>query len=306
MVTGGAGFIGSHLVKRLVDLGHNVTVVDTLLNGNKLDDDIKKSINLEKIDIRDLSSLRKCIDKIDYIYHFAAVLGVDIVADNPLETMEVESIGMKNIVQIANEKGSKKIIYASTSGVYGKTAIERSVEEDFIVDPRSSYSIAKRYNEIYLASAFQETEIQSISLRFFNVYGIKQDNRMVIPKFFEQAFKGNPITVFGSGEQTRDFTYIDDVIKSTINLADKVEGCEIFNVCGKNEYSILDLAKKIKSIVHSKSKIECIDLPRGRYDFEVERRSGSSEKLMKAIDYRPSTKLSDGLNKIHTSLKSEN
>ena len=106
-----------------------------------------------------------------------------------------------------------------------KSAIEKAVHEDFDVSPKSSYAIAKRYNEIYLASLFEEKNLESVSLRFFNVYGTKQDNRMVIPRFFEQAIAGKPITVYGSGDQTRDFTWIGDVITSTVELAEKSTGC---------------------------------------------------------------------------------
>ncbi len=185
VVTGGAGFIGSNLVKKLVELGHEVVVLDNLCRGNKLDKKILDSIQLIVGDIRDENIVMETLNSCDLIFHFAAVLGVDIVADNPVETMDTEFMGLKNIAKGTIVNGIEKIIYASTSGVYGKSAIEKAVDEEFNVDPSTSYSIAKRFNEIYLKSLYQEKGVQSISLRFFNVYGTNQDNRMVIPRFFE-------------------------------------------------------------------------------------------------------------------------
>lgn len=298
LVTGGAGFIGSHLVKFLVNTGNEVVVLDNLLRGNKIDKDIFEKITFVKDDIRNYEVVNTVSKKCDYIFHFAAVLGVDIVADNPVETMDTEVIGMKNVVDAALLNNIKKVIYASTSGIYGHSAIERSVTETIQVDPRTSYAMAKRYNEIYLKAAYEEKGLNSISVRFFNVYGSKQDNRMVVPRFFEQALRNEPLTVFGNGHQTRDFTYIDDTIKACILLTEKVNGCEIFNVANENESNIYDLAVLIKEITNSKSEIILVDAPKKRYDYEVERRFGSSQKLLNAVGFKPNTKLRDGLKEI--------
>src|SRR5439155_10162746 len=157
---------------------------------------------------------------------FAAVLGVDVVADNPVETMETEVIGTNNVARGAIANGCRKIVYDSTNGDYGKAAIERAVDEEFAASPSSSYSIAKRFNEIYFKALYQEKGLHSVSLRFFNVYGPRQDTRMVIPRFFEQAINNQPISIYGSGNQTRDFTYVDDVVEATVRLAKAAEGCE--------------------------------------------------------------------------------
>ncbi len=296
LVTGGAGFIGSHLSKRLVEDGHEVIVLDNLLRGNKLDNDIANNLQLVKADVRNFDIVKELSKHCSVIFHFAAVLGVDIVADNPVETMETEVIGLKNVVDAAILNGVGKIMYASTSGVYGHSAITKSVTENIQLDPRTSYAIAKRYNEIYLAAEYEAKGIESVSLRFFNVYGMRQDNRMVIPRFFEQAQHNLPITIYGNGKQTRDFTYIDDTIKATVLCAEKVDGCNIFNVANGEEITILDVANSIKELILSSSKITFIRVPEKRYDFEVERRVGSSQKLLKAIGYQPSTTLKEGLN----------
>jgi UDP-glucose 4-epimerase len=298
LITGGAGFIGSNLTKRLVQDGHEVIVVDNLLRGNKLEKAIYDSITFIQGDVRDADLILKATAGCDVIYHFAAVLGVDIVADNPVETMDVEVIGTRNIVMAALANNVKKIMYASTSGIYGHSAFENVLTEEILVDPRTSYAMAKRYNEIYLASHHEEKGINIVSLRFFNVYGYNQDNRMVVPRFFEQAIAQEPLTVFGSGKQTRDFTYIDDTVEACVRLMD-VKGSHIVNIANEAEWCIDELAEKIIQITHSKSDVQFIEAPKKRYDYEVERRVGSSDKLLEMTGYKPDTALEDGLRKIH-------
>ena len=294
LITGGAGFIGSHLTEELTLQGNQVVVLDNLLRGNKISKETLKQIEFIKGDVTDKDTVFKAAKGCDYIFHLAAILGVDIVADNPIETMDTEVMGMQNISQAAMVNKAK-IIYASTSGIYGHNAIERSVTEDIMVDPRTSYAMAKRYNEIYLAALFEEKGVEGIALRYFNVYGPRQDNRMVTPRFIEQAQNGQPLTVFGNGMQTRDFTFIDDTVKSTILAAEKVRGFQIFNIANEKEESILNLAKKIKEMTYSSSEIQMIDSPKKRYDYEVGRRYGCSDKLFKFIGYKPNTSLEVGL-----------
>ena len=302
VVTGGAGFIGSHLVTQLVEAGNEVVVIDTLLRGNKIPTEIFRQVEFHKVDVCNKDKVREISAGADIIYHFAAILGVDIVADNPIETMETEVNGMQSVASAAIDNRINRIVYASTSGVYGHLALEKSVDEEILVDPRTSYAMAKRYNEIYLASLYEEKGIHSIAIRFFNVYGLRQDNRMVIPRFFEQAMSNAPITVFGTGEQTRDFTYVDDAVKASIKLGQLVKGFEIFNVANERESTIGELAEKIKEMTGSTSEIKYIDAPKKRYDYEVGRRFGSSAKLKEHIDYKPNTQLPEGLKVIYEAL----
>ncbi|MEN9998887.1 MAG: hypothetical protein RI922_1877 [Bacteroidota bacterium] len=298
LITGGAGFIGSNLAKRLVNDGHEVVVLDSLLRGNKLDKDTFAKVHFIKGDVRDLDLMITASKNCDLIFHFAAVLGVDIVADNPVETMDVEVIGTRNMIEAANINNVKKVMYASTSGIYGHSAFENVLTEEVLVDPRTSYAMAKRYNEIYLASHHQEKGLNVVSLRFFNVYGGNQDTRMVVPLFFEQAIANEPITVFGTGKQTRDFTYIDDTVESCVKLMD-IQGCHIVNIANEAEWTIAELAVKIKAVTKSNSEIIYLEAPKKRYDYEVERRVGSSDKLMSLTNFKPQTSLQEGLELIY-------
>ena len=300
LITGGAGFIGSNLTERLVNDGHEVVVLDNLLRGNKIKRNIFSKITFVEGDVRDEALVLEIAKGCDIIFHLAAVLGVDVVADNPVETMDVEVIGTRNVIKAAERHNIEKILYASTSGIYGHSAIESALTEEVLVDPRTSYAMAKRYNEIYLASHHEEKGLNAVALRFFNVYGENQDNRMVVPRFFEQAVEGKPITVFGSGQQTRDFTYIDDTVEACVRLMD-VKGYHIVNIANEAEWNIEHLANEIKQITNSSSEITFLDAPKKRYDYEVERRVGSSDKLMKLTGTKPTTSLQEGLALIYES-----
>ena len=164
--------------------------------------------------------------------------------------MNIESIGTANIIDLALKYKVKKLIYISTSGVYGKFEIEKSVTENFNVSPVSSYAIAKRFNEIYLQSISKKYPIKTFSLRYFNVYGPRQDKRMVIPRFIEQAKNGKNIVVYGNGKQTRDFTYIDDVVEATIKVSEKINKSEIINIAKGTETTMIDLAKIYIKIIY--------------------------------------------------------
>jgi UDP-glucose 4-epimerase len=299
LITGGAGFIGSNLTKRLLNDGHEVVVLDSLLRGNKLDEETIEKITFFHADVRDYETVLKASEGCDVVYHFAAVLGVDIVAENPVETMDVEVIGTRNVVEAAHASGIKKVIYASTSGIYSSTEIVDNVlTEDMLVDPHTSYAMAKRYNELYLKSHFDERGLNSVSLRFFNVYGFNQDNRMVVPRFFEQCIAGDPITVYGDGTQTRDFTYVDDTVEACIRLME-TKGWHIVNISNEAEWCIRDLAREIKEVTSSVSEITFVENEHLKNGYEVERRIGSSAKLLELTGFKPMITLREGLEKIY-------
>lgn len=298
LITGGAGFIGSHLVERMVSLGHEVVVLDNLLRGNKIPESILACIEMHVGDVRNAALVSNCMEGVHTVYHFAAVLGVDVVADHPVETMDVEVIGTRNVVHSALKHGVQQLFYASTSGIYSHSAIVKTaLSEDVLVDPRTSYAMAKRYNEIYLASHFEEIGLNTIALRLFNVYGERQDNRMVIPRFIEQAQSHQPLTVFGNGLQTRDFTYIEDVIEACVRLQ-KISNFHIVNIANEHEWTIKNLAELVIDLWDTGAQINYLDAPKKRYDYEVERRIGSSEKLFQLTGFKPETNLKVGLKKL--------
>jgi UDP-glucose 4-epimerase len=204
---------------------------------------------------------------------------------------------MRNVCDAAVRNGSH-VVYASTSGVYGKIAIGAMVDENFHASPSSSYAIAKRFNEIYLMAQNQERQLSSVSIRYFNVYGPKQDERMVIPRFINKASVGEPLTVYGTGKQSRDFTYIDDVVEGTIRCGRLNADCEIINIARGQEVAVADLAYAIVRMTKSSSKVEFITRPAERHDFDVERRVGDSRKLRRLVNFEPAIDLEDGLQRL--------
>ncbi len=296
LVTGGAGFIGSHLVEYL-SKKNRVFVVDNLSQGNKLKN-INKNIKLIKGDVRDYDLIKYYSKNCFSIFHLAAILGVDVVSKKNVETMDCEYEGLKNVCSAAKKNKVKKIIYTSSSGVYGKLSYKGNVKENAIIQPSSAYSMAKRSCEMYLKYFNKETKISSIAVRLFNVYGPRQDERMVIPRFINQAKKNKIIAVYGNGKQTRDFTYIDDCIKVFDLINKKVIGFHILNSSRGKDFDIYSLAKIIKKKLKSKSKIKKVTVPEKIREFQVMKRSGDSSKLFKLINFKPSTNLIDGLRKI--------
>ena len=304
LVTGGAGFIGSHLVEYL-SKKNKVIVIDKLMHGNKIINR-NKNIQLVKGDIRDFKLVDKLSKNCSTIFHLAAILGVDVVSDRNLETMECEFVGLKNVCNAAKNNKVKKIIYSSSSGVYGKLNYKLNVKEEVAVAPISAYSIAKRSAELYLKNFFIDYGISSIAVRLFNVYGPRQDERMAISRFIKQAKVGKNLTVYLPGNQTRDFTYIDDCVKVFDLINKKVKGFHILNSSKGEDLRIDILAKKILKSFNTKSKIKLVKVPKKLEEFQVFKRCGNSKKLFKLIKYKPKTTLEQGLKKTIDYFKNSN
>lgn len=302
LITGGAGFIGSHLTSNLSNLGWNVTVLDNFSAKNKLLNNTLSNIDLVEGDVRDEQVVLDATSGCSVIIHLAAVVGVDEVIRRNMEMVETETIGTYNVVKAAIHHKVDKIIYASSSAVYDEVAGYASKEGDQL-GPVSTYAIAKRLNEKYLESVTAAYGIASNSLRFFNVYGDQQDTRMVVPRFFEQALNGSPIQVFGTGEQTRDFTHISDVVTGISKLAFKKSLSGTFNISSGIETPIVDLAKLVKRLCMSNSKIDLIGFPEDRLSFKVDRRVGCSDKLYDAVGFKPGIVLEIGLQQYLKSLR---
>ena len=300
-VTGGAGFIGSHLVNFL-SKNYKVIVFDRFIYPNKIKK-INRNITIIKGDVRDYKLIKKYSKNCQCIFHLAAVLGIDVVAKNHLETMETEFYGIQNICKAAKENGIKKIVYTSTSGVYGKQFYNVIPDEKKDVAPSSSYAIAKRNAEFYLKYFNKKYKIDCTAVRLFNVYGPSQDKRMVIPRIYDWAKKNKNIIVYNDGKQTRDFTYIDDCVQALYMIFKKLKGFNILNVAKGKDTKIIDLAKIIKKMVKSKSKIVLKKIPDSLIEFEVKKRCGNSNKLYKKTGFKPKTTLKKGLEKTFNSLQ---
>jgi len=304
LITGGAGFIGSHLVEHLLKKGKEVIVLDNCCVGNKLCPKIQSKVEFIQADIRNEATVLTVAEGCEAIVHFAALVGVDEVVRQPIDTIEIELIGSQNIGKAVRLHRIPKVIYASSSAVYKNTLNEKSNESDDL-HLVNDYAVAKRMNELYFQALTAEKGISTNSLRFFNIYGIRQDNRMVIPRFLEAAFQNQPIEVFGNGMQTRDFTHVQDVVSAISRLLQhSVSG--IFNVARGKEFSILELAKLVKKVTHSDSTIQLADFPEKRIDYKVNKRVGNPEKLFRAIGFQPSITLENGLKKFVAELKNEN
>jgi len=309
-ITGGAGFIGSHLVDAHLQRGDKVTIIDNLSTGrlrniihNRKNPNFKYFIDT----IINYPILENLIKEHDLIYHLAAAVGVRNIIENPLESLKVNIRGTEYVLELCN-KYKKKILMTSTSEIYGKSEKTPYSENDdrllgstYIT--RWGYSCSKAVDEFLALAYYREKKLQVIILRCFNTVGPRQtgDYGMVIPIFVKQALLGHPLTVYGDGKQTRCFSDVSDVVDGMMKLmeSDKTIG-EIFNIGNDEEISILDLAKKIKKMTNSKSPIEFIPYDKAyETGFEdMQRRLPDLTKINKFIGYKPKIKLNEMLQKI--------
>lgn len=304
LITGGMGFIGSHLAEELLKKGHKVCIIDNLSTGNiKNIKNIKNHRHLSyKIDtIMNESVMQKLIKQSDIIYHMAASVGVKYIIDNPLEAIQVNVRGTEIILDLSNAYGKKKVILASTSEIYGKNIDgARSFKEndDSIIGPttipRWSYSCSKALDEFLALAYHREKKIPIVIVRLFNTIGPRQTGEygMVVPRFIKQALLNQPITVYDDGKQTRSFTYISDVVRAIIELSKKPEAeGQIFNIGNPHSITILELAKKVKELTHSKSEIVHIPYERAyEKGFEdMRHRQPDITKIKKIISFHPKT-----------------
>jgi UDP-glucose 4-epimerase len=260
IVTGGAGFIGSNLVKKLADTNH-VTIIDDLSTGHITN--IQRLITTKKIGfingtVTDLDLLQKTFRDTDYIFHQAAIPSVPRSIIDPLKTNVVNANGTLNVLIAARDNHVKKVVYASSSSVYGDTPTLPQKEE-MIPNPLSPYAVSKLAAEYYCDIFTKIYNLPTVALRYFNVYGPWQDPTSeyaaVVPKFITNALKGKSPIIYGDGEQTRDFTFVDDVVNANI-LAAESTSTGIFNIAGGKRISINDLAKLIIKICNKDVKID--------------------------------------------------
>ena len=298
LITGGSGFIGSNLSLELAK-NKKVVILDK-------DEPIVSHDNISFIkgDVRNEFPRLK---EIHHLFHMASVVGVDYVALHPLETIETEVLGMIKAVEFARKNDVKKIVYSSSSSIYGDYCINQKTSEISKPSPISAYGKAKLLAESCLAQVKGQYGIDYTILRYFNVYGRFQKEKMVVSKFISSALRNQPLTIYGKGNQTRDFTFIDDVIKSTINLMDdKNANSKVINVGCGNEVSIISMAKMIlESISRSTSKIVYNDVPHIRKEYEVSRRFCDCKKL-NDLGYYCNTDIKKGIKETIKWMQKEN
>ena len=262
-ITGGAGFIGSHLCDALVAEGKEVTILDNLSTGSKKNiAHLEGKIQVFQGDIRDQKLVESLIENCDIVFHMAAALGVDNILENPIESISTNFHGSEVVLNSA-VKHDKRIVIASTSEIYGKNSKQPLSETDdrVIGTPqklRWTYSDAKALEEATAYSLFLTKQLKVTTVRFFNTVGPRQTGKygMVIPRFIQAALNDDPINIFGDGKQSRVFCHVSDAVNAMLLLMrdEKTIG-EVFNIGGVGELSILDLAKKIISQTKSKSSI---------------------------------------------------
>jgi len=263
-ITGGAGFIGSHLCDALVKEGHAVTILDNLSTGTKNNiTHLEDSINIIKGDIRDVNLVEELMLETDLVLHMAAALGVYNILKNPIESISTNYYGSEIILNTA-AKYDKRILIASTSEIYGKNTKQPLSEEDdrIIGTPqklRWSYSDSKALEEASAHYLFLEKNLKVTTVRLFNTVGPRQSGEfgMVIPRFVSAALSGSPLHIFGDGAQSRVFCHVKDTVKAILDLANQENTIgEVFNIGGKFEISILELAKFVIKNLKSKSEIK--------------------------------------------------
>lgn len=260
LVVGGAGFIGSHLTDGLVNAGHEVHVLDNLVGGKKENVNAKAIFHLA--DIRNLDEIKPLFVGMDWVFHLAALPRVQYSIEHPVETNETNVTGMLNVFVAAKEAGVKKLVYSASSSAYGDQPTMPLVET-MPANPKSPYGLQKYIGELYARVFSVVYGLPTVSLRYFNVYGPRYNAEgayaLVIGKFIEQKKRGEPMTITGTGEQTRDFTHVRDVVRANILAAEseKVGKGEVINIGAGNNASVNKIAELIGGeVVHIEARLE--------------------------------------------------
>ncbi|MDX9798693.1 MAG: SDR family oxidoreductase [Bacteroidales bacterium] len=298
VVTGGAGFIGSNIVHNIYQ-NNEVTVIDDLSTGNLeniVDLVEKESIKLVKGSITDLKLLQELFSDANYVLHQAAIPSVPRSIKNPISSNKANIDGTLNVLVAARDCNIEKVVYASSSSVYGDTPTLPKIET-MCPSPLSPYAISKLTGEYYCRVFYEIYGLRTTSLRYFNVYGPRQNPKSeyaaVVPKFISSTIKQNPIEIYGDGEQTRDFTFVEDVINANLLscVSKKADG-KILNIAGGKRISINELALKIMKILGKEVDI----IYRERREGDVKDSLADISLAKSLINYEPSYTLDKGLN----------
>ena len=310
LITGGAGFIGSHLAEKLMATGHSVDVIDDLSTGNFRNlagCQGRAEFRFIHGSVMDERLMHMLIDRNDMIYHLAAAVGVHLIVQQPVRTIETNIKGTEVVLDVA-KKFRKRVVIASSSEVYGKSEkVPFSEDDDTVFGStnfsRWSYACSKAIDEFLGLAYHRQYGLPVLILRFFNTVGERQTGQygMVIPRFVKAALAGEPIEVYGDGKQTRCFGYVKDVISGTIALADDAGAYgHVYNIGSSEEISILRLAQRIKELTGSNSEIKHVPYEVAySYAFDdLRRRVPALDKIQKRVGYMPKKSLDEILKTI--------
>jgi UDP-glucose 4-epimerase len=305
LITGGAGFIGSHLTERLLEHGHEVRVLDNLSTGSMeniahLKGRARFSYVIDTVTNEPL--LAEMIDQSDVVFHLAAAVGVKLIVEQPVHTIETNVHGTEVVLKLANKK-KKLVVIASTSEVYGKsTDVPFREGADLVlgatVKHRWAYACSKLIDEFLALAYWKEKKLPIVIVRLFNTVGPRQTGQygMVLPTFVRQALAGQPITVFGDGTQSRSFTYVADVVDALVKLAQEPRAIgEVFNIGNTEEVTIADLAGRVKRMTNSASPVQFIPYDQAyEAGFEdMPRRVPDISKVHNLVGYEPRLSLDE-------------
>jgi UDP-glucose 4-epimerase len=315
LITGGAGFVGSHLAEALLERGDEVYILDDLSTGSIDNITHLKSHPRFHYTIDTVANepvLAEMIDRCDTVVHLAAAVGVKLIVESPVRTIETNVHGTEVVLKIAAKK-RKLVLIASTSEVYGKSAkVPFSEDADLVLGPtekhRWAYACSKMIDEFLALAYWKERKLPVIIVRLFNTVGPRQTGQygMVVPTMVKQALAGRPITVFGDGTQSRSFTYVGDVVRAVVALIDEPRAVgQVFNIGNGKEISIAELAERIKAMTNSASPIVKIPYDQAyEAGFEdMPRRVPDISKLRGLIGYEPTVELDEILTRVIASLR---
>ena len=315
LITGGAGFVGSHLAEALLGRGDEVHVLDDLSTGSidniaQLKPHPKFQYTIDSVTNERL--LAELVDACDTVVHLAAAVGVKLIVESPVRTIETNVHGTEVVLKVASKK-KRLVLIASTSEVYGKSAkVPFSEGDDLVLGPTSkhrwAYACSKMIDEFLALAYWKERKLPVIIVRLFNTVGPRQTGQygMVVPSFVRQAMANEPITVFGDGTQSRSFTYVGDVVRAMIALIDEPRAIgQVFNIGNGKEITIRDLAARIKAMTGSASPIVTVPYDQAyEAGFEdMPRRVPDISKIRALVGYEPTVELDEILTRVIASLQ---